>query len=70
MTPEELGEAFSAFAHGEHTKNGSANYGGLGLGLAISKKLMELQSGSIRATSEGRGRGSAFTIEFPLAKVA
>ena len=66
MTPEELDNAFSAFAQGEHTK-GSANYGGLGLGLAISKKLVELHSGSILAMSDGRGRGSAFTIEFPLA---
>lgn len=68
MTREELSRAFSTFAQGEHTKDNSTNYGGLGLGLAISKGLVELQSGSIQANSEGRGRGSAFTIEFPLAK--
>lgn len=69
MTPEELDSAFSAFAQGEHTRDRSANYGGLGLGLAISKKLVDLHSGSIQAISAGRGRGSAFTIELPLAKV-
>ncbi len=68
MTPEELGNAFSAFAQGDHTRNRSANYGGMGLGLAISKRLVEIHSGSIRALSEGRGHGASFTIEFPLAK--
>jgi len=66
MTPEELNNAFSTFAQGAHAKDG--NYGGLGLGLAISKRLVDLHSGTIQAMSAGRGRGSAFTIEFPLAK--
>ncbi|HEY1787094.1 MAG TPA: ATP-binding protein [Verrucomicrobiae bacterium] len=68
MTPEELDNSFSAFAQGNHTKNKSASDGGLGLGLAISKRLVELHSGSIHAMSDGRGRGSAFTIEFPIVK--
>ena len=67
MTAEELSNLFSAFSQGEHIKNRAANYGGMGLGLAISKKLVEIHSGSIRAVSDGRGRGSSFTIEFPLA---
>jgi signal transduction histidine kinase len=69
MTPDELSNAFSAFAQGEHTKDRSANYGGMGLGLAISKKLVELHSGSIQAMSNGRGCGASFTIEFPPARV-
>ena len=68
MTKEELGNAFSIFSQGEHTMDRSSNYGGMGLGLAISRRLVELHSGTIQATSEGRGRGSSFTIEFPLAK--
>jgi signal transduction histidine kinase len=68
MTPDELTNAFSAFSQGEHTRNRSANYGGMGLGLAISKRLVEIHSGSIRAASDGRGHGASFTIEFPLAK--
>lgn len=68
MTPDELSNAFSAFAQGDHIKNGAINYGGLGLGLAISKRLVEIHSGNIKAMSEGRGQGASFTIEFPLAK--
>jgi CheY-like chemotaxis protein len=40
-------------------------FGGLGLGLAISKALVELQGGVIVATSEGHGRGSKFTVRLP-----
>jgi len=41
-------------------------FGGLGLGLAISKQLVELHGGSIRATSQGEGLGSTFFVELPL----
>ena len=40
---------------------------GLGLGLAISRSLVELHGGTIRASSPGVGRGSTFTIELPVA---
>jgi signal transduction histidine kinase len=49
-------------------KDKSAQYGGLGLGLAISKKLVEFHSGRIWASSAGRDLGSTFTIELPLAQ--
>ena len=42
-------------------------FGGLGLGLAITRRLVELQRGRIHARSEGRGRGASFHIEMPLA---
>jgi CheY-like chemotaxis protein len=45
-------------------------HGGLGLGLAISKQLVELHGGSIRARSEGAGKGATFTVTLPLAAVA
>lgn len=64
MTRGELEHLFEAFSQGEHAS--SHHYGGLGLGLAISKRLVELQSGTIQATSEGRGHGSRFIIELPL----
>jgi signal transduction histidine kinase/CheY-like chemotaxis protein len=41
-------------------------YGGLGLGLAIVRHVVELHGGSVRAESEGEGRGSAFTVKLPL----
>lgn len=41
-------------------------YGGLGLGLAIVRHLVELHGGSVHAVSEGADRGATFTIMFPL----
>jgi signal transduction histidine kinase len=43
----------------------SRQYGGLGLGLAICKAIVELHQGSIRAESAGSGEGSTFIVELP-----
>ncbi len=40
---------------------------GLGLGLAISKAIVEMHGGSIRARSEGGGKGATFTVTLPVA---
>ena len=67
ITTEEIGHIFDAFVQGEHARGlGSHRFGGLGLGLAISRMLVELHSGTIRAESEGRDKGSTFIIELPL----
>jgi len=44
----------------------SRQHGGLGLGLAIARHLVELHGGSIEARSEGEGRGATFLIRLPL----
>jgi PAS domain S-box-containing protein len=41
-------------------------FGGLGLGLAICKELVEMHGGSIRAASQGESRGATFFVELPL----
>ena len=45
----------------------TAGKGGLGLGLAISRHIVELHGGRIHATSEGLGRGATFTVRIPTA---
>jgi PAS domain S-box-containing protein len=42
--------------------------GGLGVGLSLARRLVELHGGTIRATSAGEGQGSAFIVELPLLK--
>jgi PAS domain S-box-containing protein len=71
MNAEEVARVFTAFAQGDHAgDSGSHRFGGLGLGLAISKKLVEMHSGKILAESAGSNQGAVFTIELPLAKEA
>jgi len=71
MTPAELERIFEAFSQGDHsTQNGSHRFGGMGLGLAISRMMVERHSGSIRATSGGRNMGTTFLIELPLMQAA
>lgn len=45
----------------------NGRYGGLGLGLAIARHLLELHGGTIQAESPGEGQGATFTIELPVA---
>ncbi len=45
-------------------------YGGLGMGLAIAKAIMELHGGTITASSEGPGKGATFTVTIPVMPVS
>ncbi|HVU16600.1 MAG TPA: ATP-binding protein [Candidatus Didemnitutus sp.] len=67
MDSTEISRVFSAFVQGDHAAIGTAHrFGGLGLGLAITRKLLELHSGSIEARSPGKGKGSTFVVRLPL----
>ncbi len=61
IAPEVLPKIFRAFEQAGRTQ-----FGGLGLGLAISKALADAHRGSITAESEGRDRGAKFTTVFPI----
>jgi len=65
IEPEALPKIFDAFEQGGRTQ-----LGGLGLGLAISKALVEAQDGTITAESAGRNMGSKFTLVFPTSALA
>ncbi|HEY7087732.1 MAG TPA: ATP-binding protein [Tepidisphaeraceae bacterium] len=56
---------FTAFEQGEAAEI-SRQFGGLGLGLAISRALLEMQSGEITARSQGPDRGATFSVRLPL----
>jgi len=59
---ETLPHVFERFRQGGA---GARRKGGLGLGLAIVRHIVDLHSGHVRADSAGRGRGATFTVELP-----
>jgi signal transduction histidine kinase len=65
IKPEDLPRLFQPFTQLEPVY--AKRYQGTGLGLALTKRLVELHGGTIRAESEGEGRGSTFTVRLPLA---
>ena len=64
ITGELLPYVFDRFRQGEGLS--SERQGGLGLGLAIARHLVEMHDGTISATSGGHGQGATFTIRLPL----
>ncbi len=64
IAPELLPHLFELFTQAERTPDRSQ--GGLGLGLALVRSLVELHGGTVSATSPGPGKGSEFTIRLPL----
>jgi PAS domain S-box-containing protein len=65
---ESLPRIFDAFNQGDAAI--SRRFGGLGLGLTISRSVIELLGGTLTASSEGRDHGSTFRIELPAAATA
>jgi len=70
ISPENMPHIFNAFEQGERSR--TRVFGGLGLGLAISRAIVELHDGSITAESEGKNKGAKFvirlqTVESPAA---
>ena len=63
MEPDFAGRAFDLFTQAERTSDRAS--GGLGLGLALVKSLVELHHGSVQAASAGIGKGSTFTLRLP-----
>ncbi|MEJ7931838.1 PAS domain-containing protein [Ramlibacter sp. AN1015] len=64
IAPEMAARVFELFAQVEGTVNRAQ--GGLGIGLWLVKKLVELHQGSVRVDSPGLGRGCTFTVRLPL----
>lgn len=69
MSKEDLSKLFSKFGRLDNSYTAAATSGGTGLGLYISKNLIELMHGKIWASSEGLNKGSTFTVSMPVATV-
>jgi signal transduction histidine kinase/ActR/RegA family two-component response regulator len=68
IAPGFLPQVFDRFSQAD-SRTGS-EHGGLGLGLAITRHLVEAHGGTIEAASDGVGRGSVFTVTLPLTHVS
>jgi PAS domain S-box-containing protein len=64
IEPEAANKIFDAFEQGGRAV--TRQFGGLGLGLAIAKRLVEMHEGTISVHSEGRNRGALFRVELPV----
>jgi signal transduction histidine kinase len=64
ITPDFLPHVFDSFRQADSTT--TRRFGGLGIGLAIVRHLVELHDGTVAVASPGRGFGATFTIKLPL----
>jgi PAS domain S-box-containing protein len=65
IPPDLLPHVFDLFVQGDRSLDRAE--GGLGIGLTLVQRLVELHGGSVEATSEGPGRGSEFVVRLPIA---
>jgi two-component system CheB/CheR fusion protein len=68
MTAEVLPKVFDLFTQEECSRKDAQ--GGLGLGLALVRQIIELHGGTVQARSDGRDKGSIFTVRIPLRETA
>ena len=68
IEPDALAEVFQMFT--QVGRNRERSQGGLGIGLALVRRLVELHGGSVTAESPGPGQGSTFVVRLPLAPAA
>jgi CheY-like chemotaxis protein/two-component sensor histidine kinase len=68
ISPEILPHVFERFRQGDSSS--TRQHGGLGLGLAIVRNLVELHGGRVQAASDGIGRGSTFEVHLPIVALA
>jgi PAS domain S-box-containing protein len=68
LKPEFLPYIFNRFTQAEAVT--TRTHGGLGMGLAIARAIIELHGGGISAASEGEGKGSTFTLNIPLMPIS
>jgi PAS domain S-box-containing protein len=67
ISPDFLPHVFDRFRQADQKT--SRQHGGMGLGLAIVRHLVELHGGSVRADSEGEDKGATFTVTLPISPV-
>lgn len=67
ISPDDLGKLFKKFSRLDESYVSLSTSGGTGLGLYISKNLVELMGGKIHANSDGIGKGTTFTFSLPVA---
>jgi PAS domain S-box-containing protein len=64
IPPEQWSSVFELFT--QLGRSPDRSQGGLGIGLAVARRLVEMHGGSVTASSEGPGRGSEFTVRLPI----
>jgi signal transduction histidine kinase len=68
ISPEMLGRVFDLFVQADEARERTE--GGLGIGLALARKIVEMHGGTVTAASKGDSHGSEFTVSLPLAQPA